>query len=74
MSSLDKLKELRQQLCKKKYETVADCRQHLFEKLTTLHSAMSADTGVSAEYTQKISELLDVLNQPQSKSLEAENV
>jgi hypothetical protein len=72
MSSLDKLKELRQQLCKKKHETTVDCRQHLFEELTTLHSSMSADAGVPAEYTQKVSELLSVLNQP--KSLEAENV
>lgn len=74
MSSLDKLKELRQQLCKKKYETTVDCRQHLLEELTSLHKGMAADTGVPDQYTQKVSELLDVLNRPQLKSAEAENV
>ena len=74
MSSLDKLKELRQQLCKKKYEATVDCRQHILKELTSLHKGMAADKSVPDKYTQKVFELLDVLDMSPATAMEGENV
>lgn len=76
MSSFEKLKELRNQLCQKKRENedAKDCKAHVVEELAALHKEMSIDNSVSNEYTNKVLELLNALKGSQSNILEVKNV
>lgn len=76
MSSFEKLKELRDQLCAKKHENEAakDCKAHVIKELAALHKEMSIDNSISSEYTSRILELLNTLKGSQSNILGAKNV
>ena len=76
MSSLEKLKELRNQLCQKKREseTAKDCKAQVVEELAALHKEMSTDNNVSNEYTSRVLELLNTLKGPQHNTSGVKNV
>jgi hypothetical protein len=76
MSSLDKLRELRSQLCQKQSSSNSrvSASDVIFDELVSLHTAMLVDTAVSLEYTEKISELITVLKEVRSKNVEIKDV
>lgn len=76
MSSLDKLRELRSQLCQKQssFNSKDSTGDVIFNELVSLHTAMLVDKTVSLEYTEKISELITVLEEVRSKNVETKDV
>jgi|TARA_R110001599_G_scaffold71320_9_gene199162 midasin (ATPase involved in ribosome maturation) len=76
MSSLEKLRELRDQICQKKPagQVTSGCKERVLRELASLHTDMCIDESVSIEYTEKIFKILSILKDSKSSGLEATNV
>jgi tRNA nucleotidyltransferase/poly(A) polymerase len=74
-SNLEKLKELTNQLCRKQYEQdlLLDCEKYVQQELIILHQEMMLDSNIPSKYKERISNLLQELDNFQDKIFEVKN-
>jgi hypothetical protein len=62
--NLDKLKELREELCRQheEFAELVRCEARIRKELAGLHKKMLADDSVSKEYVTKIEEIIKALS------------